>query len=141
MLWFDTLTDAGGEEHIWLHDGDTLGVLSAELGIDEEVDEVVLGSLLKSLDGETLETDIVLVGALDEFSDQLGEWELTDQKLGGLLVLLDFAGRDGTLLGTSDLLDTLGGTRGLTDGLTRDGLAWSLGSRSRLACCVLGACH
>ena len=141
MLWLDALADAGGEEHVWLHDGDTLGVFSAELGVDEQVDQVVLGGFLESLDGETLETDVVLVGALDQLSDQLGEWELADQKLGGLLVLLDFASRDGTLLRAADLLDALGGTRGLTDGLTRDGLAWGLGSGGRLACGVLSACH
>ena len=142
LVWLDAAADSGGEEHVWLHDGDSLGVLGAQLGVDEEVDEVVLGGLLEGLDGETLESDVLLVVALDELSDQLGEWELSDQQVGGLLVLLDFAGGDGTLLGSSDLLDaSLGGAGGLTDCLTGDGLTWGLGGGGRLTGGVFGASH
>ena len=116
-------------------------MLSAELGVDEQVDEVVLSSFLEGLDGESLESDVVLVGVLDELTDQLGEWELADQKVSGLLILLDFAGGDCALLGSSDLLDALGGTSGLTDGLAGDCLTRGLGGRGGLACCVFGTCH
>ena len=117
-------------------------MLGAQLGVDEEVDEVVLGGLLEGLDGETLESDVLLVVALDELSDQLGEGELSDQQVGGLLVLLDFAGGDGALLGSSDLLDaSLGGAGGLTDCLTGDGLTWGLGGGGRLTGGVFGASH
>ena len=106
-------------------------MLSAELGVDEEVDEVVLSSFLESLDSKTLESDVLLVVALDEFSDELGEWELSDQEVGGLLVLLDFAGCDCSLLGSSDFLDaSLRGACGLTDCLTGDSLTWCFGCGS-----------
>ena len=98
MIWLDAAADSGGELHIWLHDGNTLGVLGTKLSINEEVDKIVLSSLLKSLDGKTLETNISLVGVLNELTNKLGEWELTDQEIGGLLILLDFTCGDGTLL-------------------------------------------
>ena len=75
-----------------------------------------------------METDVVLVVVLNELTDELGEWKLTDQKISGLLILLDFSSGDCALLGSSDLLDTLTGTSGFTDCLTSDSLTWSLGS-------------
>ena len=82
-------------------------MLCAELCVDEQVDEVVLSSLLESLDGQALESDVGLVVVLDELSDELGEWELPDQQVSCLLILLDFTGGDCSLLGSPDLLDTL----------------------------------
>ncbi|CAL6031176.1 Conserved_hypothetical protein [Hexamita inflata] len=141
VVWFNSLTNSGGELHVWHHDGDTLGVFSAKLGINEQVDEIVFSGFLESLDGKTLETDVVLVVVLNKFTDELGEWELTDQKIGGLLILLDFSSGDCTLLGTSDLLDTLAGTSGLTDGLTGDSLTWSLGGGGGFTCGMFGSSH
>ena len=116
-------------------------MFGAELSIDEEVDEVVLGRFLQSLDGETLETDIVLVVALDEISDQFGERELADQKLRALLVLLDFAAGHGTLLRAAGFHDALGGAGRLTDCLTCDGLARRLRSGHGFASSVLSTSH
>ena len=98
MVWLNTLANSGGKLHVWHHDRDTLGVLGTQLGVDEQVDEIVLSSLLESLDGESLETDVGLVVVLDQLTDQLGEREFTDQEVGGLLILLDFPGGDGSLL-------------------------------------------
>ena len=75
-----------------------------------------------------METDVVLVVVLNKFTDELGEWEFTDQEICGLLILLDFSSGDCALLGTSDLLDTLTCASGFTDCLTGDSLTWSLGS-------------
>ena len=141
MIWLDSLSDSGGELHIWLHDGDTLGVLSTQLGINEQVDEIVLSSLLESLDGESLESDVGLVVVLDQLTDELGEWEFPDQEIGGLLILLDFASGDCSLLGPADLLDTLLGACGLTDCLTGNRLAWCLRGRGALTCGVFSAGH
>ena len=93
------------------------------------------------MDGKTLETDIVLVVALDQVSDELGEWELTDQKLRALLILLDFAAGDCALLRATCLHDALGGARRLTDGLACDGLTRGLGCGHGFACGVLCASH
>jgi len=98
VVWLNTLADSGGELHVWHHDRDTLGVLGTQLGVDEQVDEIVLSSLLEGLDGESLETDVGLVVVLDQLTDELGEGELTDQEVGGLLILLNFPGGDGSLL-------------------------------------------
>ena len=69
LVWLDAASDSGGEEHVWLHDGDTLGVFSAELGVNEEVDEIVFSGFLEGLDGKTLESNVLFVVALNEFSD------------------------------------------------------------------------
>ena len=98
MVWLNTLADSCGKLHIRHHDRDTLGVLGAQLGVDEQVDEIVFSSLLEGLDGESLETDVGLVVVLDQLTDELGEGELTDQEVGGLLILLNFPGGDGSLL-------------------------------------------
>lgn len=137
----NALANAGGKLHVGLHDGDALGMLGTELGVNEEVDEIVLGGFLESLDGETLETDVGLVVVLDEVTNKLGEGELADQEIGGLLILLDFTSGDDTLFGAADLLDTRGGSGGLTSCLTGDGLTGSLGGGGGLACCVFGTSH
>ena len=69
MVWLHTLTNAGSEFHIRLHDRDALGVFSAHLCVYKEVDEIVLGGLLHCLDGKSLEADIVLVIVGDELTN------------------------------------------------------------------------
>lgn len=137
----NALANSGSELHVGLHDGDALGMLGTELGVNEEVDEIVLGGFLESLDGETLETDVGLVVVLDEVTNKLGEGELADQEISGLLILLDFTSGDDTLFGAADLLDTGGGSCGLASCLTGDGLTGSLGGGGGLTCCVFGASH
>ena len=46
-------TDASGKLDILGHDGDTLGVDSAQVGVLEEPDEVGFASLLESHDGRS----------------------------------------------------------------------------------------
>ena len=130
MVRLNALSNASGEFHIRLHDGDALSVLSAHLRVNKEVDQIVLSGLLHGLDGETLETDIVLVVVRNQLTHKLGEGQLADQELGGLLVLLDFAGGNCTLLGAASLFHTTGCTRGLAGSFTGD----------RLAGCLSGAC-
>ena len=141
VIWLYSLPNTGGELHVWLHDRDTLGVLGAELCVDEEVDQIVLGGLLESLDGQTLESDVGFVVVLDKLTDELREWELADQEISSLLILLDFTSGHCSLLGTSDLLDTLAGACGLADCLAGDGLAGCLCCGGAFACGVLGTCH
>ena len=73
-------------------DGDTLGVDGAQVGVLEEGDEVSLNGLLESTDGRRLESQIRLE-VLGNFSDKALEGELSDEKLGGLLVATDLTGR------------------------------------------------
>ena len=53
-------TDAAGEVDVTGHDGDTLGVDGAQVGVLEETDDVGLSSLLKGEDGGGLEAEIAL---------------------------------------------------------------------------------
>jgi histone H3 len=73
--------DVPSQLNILGHDGDTLGVNGAEIGVLKEADQVGLGSLLKSKDGTSLETQIVLE-VLGNLTDETLERELADEKVG-----------------------------------------------------------
>jgi hypothetical protein len=77
----------------------------AQVGIFKERDEVSLDGLLKSTDGGRLEAEIRLE-VLSNLTNETLEWELADEKLGGLLVTTDLTESDGTRLITMWLLDT-----------------------------------
>ena len=53
-------TDAAGELDILGHDGDTLGVDGAQVGVLEQSNQVSLASLLQGHDGRALESEIGL---------------------------------------------------------------------------------
>ena len=53
-------TDAASELDVLGHDGDTLGVDGAKVGVLEEGDEIRLDGLLESTDGRGLEAEIGL---------------------------------------------------------------------------------
>ena len=108
--------DATGELDILGHDRDALGVDRAKVGVLEEADEVGLGGLLKGEDGRGLEAEVGLE-VLRDLADEALEGGLADQKLGGLLVLADFAQGDGTGAVAVGLLDASGGGGGLAGGL------------------------
>ena len=105
-------TDAARELDVLGHDGHTLGVDGAEVGVLEEADEVSLGGLLEGEDGGGLEAEVGLE-VLGDLADEALEGELADEELGGLLVLADLAERDGTGAVAVGLLDAAGGRGGL----------------------------
>ena len=74
--------------HVFWHDCDTLGVDGAQVGVFEEADQVGLGGFLESHDGAGLEAKVGLV-SLGDFTNKTLEWELAEEKLGGLLVATD----------------------------------------------------
>lgn len=113
-MWTDKLTDSN-----------TLGVDGAKVGVLEERDEVGLNGLLKSTDSRGLEAKVGLE-VLCDFTNQSLEGELSDEKLGTLLVPTNLTKSDGTGLITMRLLDTSGrwcrlagslGSQSLTRGL------------------------
>ena len=132
-------TDAAGELHILGHDGDTLGVDGAEVGVLEETDHVGLSSLLESEDGGGLETEVVLVLRSD-LTDKSLEGELADEELGALLEAADLAEGDGAWSEAVGLLDATGSDDLLGSLLVGDVLAGGLAT-GVLASCVLSACH
>jgi len=83
-------TDPPGELDVLGHDGDSLGVDGAKVGVLKETDEVGLGSLLESHDGGALEPEVGLE-ILSDLPHQTLEGQLADEELGGLLVSSDLS--------------------------------------------------
>ncbi|GMR31604.1 hypothetical protein PMAYCL1PPCAC_01808 [Pristionchus mayeri] len=88
-------TDAAGELDVLGHDGHSLGVDGAQVGVLEESDEVSLGGLLEGHHGGRLEAEVGLE-VLGDLADQTLEGELADEQLRGLLVATDLAESHGT---------------------------------------------
>ena len=76
--------DAAGQLDVLRHDGDTLGVDSAQVGVFEETDQVGLASLLKGHDSRALEAEIGLE-VLGDFTDKALEGQLADEELLSLI--------------------------------------------------------
>ena len=132
--------DSAGELHVLGHDGDTLGVDSAQVGILKEADHVGLRGLLEGEDGRGLETELVSV-LRGDFTDESLEGQLADQELSGLLETSDLTESDGARSEAVGLLDAVGGGLGLLGGsLVSDVLARVLGA-GVLAGGLLGASH
>merc|ERR1712141_591211 len=94
-----------GQLNILGHDGDTLGVDGAQVGVLEETHQVSFTGLLKCSNSCALEAEICLE-VLSDFSDQALEGQLADEKLGALLVTTDLAKSDGARPVPVGLLDT-----------------------------------
>ena len=132
-------TDSAGELHVLWHDGDSLGVDGAEVGVFEETDQVGLGGFLEGEDSGALESEVVLVLS-GNFTNESLEWELADEELGTLLESSDFTEGNGTWSESMGLLDTTGGGSLLGSSLVGDVLSWVLGA-SVLAGGLYCACH
>jgi hypothetical protein len=105
-------TDLASELNFFRHDGNTLGMNGAQVGVLEEANEVSLHSLLKGEDGRSLEAQVTLE-VLSNLADKTLEGELADEKVGGLLVPMDLAEGDGTRAVTVGLLHASSGGGGL----------------------------
>ena len=132
--------DSAGELHVLGHDGDTLGMDGAEVGVLEEADHVSLRGLLEGKDGRGLETELVSV-LRGDLTDESLEGELADEELGGLLETSDLTESDGARSEAVGLLDAVGGALGLLgSSLVGNVLAGVLGA-GVLAGSLLGAGH
>ena len=109
-------TDAPGQLDVLGHDGDTLGVDSAQVGIFEKTNKVSLRGFLEGHNGRRLETQVSLE-VLSDLTDKTLEGQLADQKFGGLLVTTDLTESDGTGTVTMGFLDSTGGGGALTGSL------------------------
>ena len=110
-------TDATSELDVLGHDGHSLGVDGAQVGIFEKTDQVGLASLLQGHDGRALETQVSLE-ILGDLTDQTLEGQLADEQLGRFLVTTDLTESDGSRAITMGLLHSSG---------SRGALAGSLG--------------
>jgi len=115
-------TDTLGELHVLWHDGHTLGVDRATVGVLVKTNQISLGGFLEGENGLGLETKVVLV-LLSDLANEALERRLADEEVSGLLVLADLtqsdrAGTEAVLLGASGSADNTGllgerGARGL----------------------------
>ena len=108
-------TDASGQLNVLWHDGDTLSVDGAEVGVLEQTDKVGFASLLESHDRGALESQVSLE-VLGDLTDQSLEGELPQQKFGRLLVSTDFSEGNCSRPVSVGFLDTSGGGCALAGG-------------------------
>ena len=131
--------DTAGELDVLGHDGDTLGVDGAQVGVFEESYEVGFGSFLEGHDSRALETEISFE-VLGDFTDQALEGKLADEELSALLVTTDLTESYGTRPVPVGFLDTSGGRCRFASCLGGELLAWGFASGG-LAGGLLGTGH
>ena len=85
-------SDSSRQLDILRHDGDSLGVDRAQVGVFEQANQVRFGRFLQGQDRGGLESQVSLE-ILGDFSDQSLERQLSDEQFRGLLVLADFSPR------------------------------------------------
>ena len=131
--------DTAGKLDVLGHDGHTLGVDGAQVGVLEKTDKVGFAGLLQSHDSRALEAQVSLE-VLGDLTDQALEGQLPDQELGALLVTTDLTQSNGSRPVTMGLLHSTGGWGALTGGLGGKLLPGGLAS-SRLTGGLLGTSH
>ena len=131
--------DAAGQLDVLRHDGDTLGVDGAQVGVLEQADKVGLRCFLQGKNGRALEAQ-VRFEVLGDLTHQTLEREFADEQISALLVASDFAKRDGTGTVAVGLLHTTGGGGGLAGCLGGELLAGRFAS-GRFAGGLLGTGH
>ena len=109
------------------HDGNTLGMDGAQVGVLEESNKVSLSSFLKSQDSRSLESKISLE-VLGDLTNKSLEGKLADEKLSALLVSSDFTESDSTRAVSVGLLDSTSSGGTLTSSLGGKLLTRSLSS-------------
>ena len=133
-------SDSASELEVLWHDGDSLGVDGAEVGVFEESNEVGLGGFLEGEDGGALESEVVLE-LRGDLTDESLEGKLSDEELGALLESSDFTESNCAWSESVWLLDAAGGgDLGLLGLLVSDVLSGGL-STSVLSSSLLGSCH
>ncbi len=132
-------TNAARKLDVLGHDGHTLGVDGAQVGVLEETNKVSLRRLLESSDGRGLEAEIGLE-VLSDLTNEALEGELADEKLSRLLVATDFTESDSSRAEAVRLLDATSGGGRLAGSLGGELLAGRLAT-GRFASSLLGTGH
>ena len=132
-------SNSSGQLDVLGHDGDTLGMDSAQVGVLKQTNQVSLTGLLESHDSRGLESQISLE-VLGNFSDQTLEWQLSDEKLSRLLVSSDLSEGHSSWPVSVGLLDSSSGWSRFSCSLGGQLLSWSLSS-SGFSCSLLGTSH
>ena len=125
--------------HVFWHDGDSLGVDGAKVGVFEKSDHVGFSGLLEGEDGGRLESKVSLE-VVGDFSNESLERKLSDEEFSGFLESSDLSEGDSSWSESVGSLDTTGGW-GLTFGLfVSDVLSWLLGT-GHFSSGMLGSSH
>ena len=109
-------TDSAGKLNVFGHDGDSLGVDGAQVGVLKQTNKIGLAGFLKGHHGRALETQISLE-VLSDLTDQTLEGQLAYQQFCGFLVTPDLTKSHSTGPVTMRFLDSTSGRRALTSGL------------------------
>jgi hypothetical protein len=120
-------TNATSKLNILGHNGDTLGVNGAKIGVLEESNEVSLSSFLKGKNGRPLEAEISLE-ILSNLTNKSLERKLADEELSGLLVSADLSKCNSPWAVSVRLLHSTSGRSGLAGSLCGELLSWGLAS-------------
>ena len=107
-------SDSLGELDVSGHDGNSLGVDGAQVGVFEEGDKVSFSGFLEGKHGWALESELLLE-LVSDFSDESLEGKFSDEEVSGLLVFPDFSEGNCSWLESVGFLDT-GGDWGALSG-------------------------
>jgi hypothetical protein len=132
-------SDASSELNVLGHDGHSLGVDGAQIGVLEETHQIGLARLLQRRDGAALEAKVRLE-VLRNLAHQTLKGQLADEQLRALLVATDLAERHRARTIAMRLLDASGGGRTLASSLGGQLLARRFASR-RFASGLLRTSH
>ena len=108
--------DTPGKLDVLGHDSDTLGVDGAQVGVLEQSNEIRFAGFLEGSNGGALEPEICLE-VLSNLSHQTLEGELSNEKLGRLLVSPDLTESHSARPVSVGLLHSSGGWSGLSGSL------------------------
>jgi len=131
--------NAPGQLDVLRHDGHSLGVNGAQVGVLEETDQISLAGLLQRHDGGALEAQVGLE-VLGDLADETLERQLADEKFGALLVPTDFTQGHGAGPVAMRLLHAAGGRGALASRLGGELLPGGLAT-GRFASGLLGTSH
>ncbi len=131
--------DAARQLDVFGHDGDSLGVDGAQVGVLKQTDQISLAGLLQGHDSGALEAQVRLE-ILRDFSHQALERQFADQQLGGLLITADLSESHGPGPVTVGLLDAAGGWGALPGGFSSELLPRGFAT-GRFTSRLLGSCH
>ncbi|XDV19092.1 hypothetical protein PO909_024659 [Leuciscus waleckii] len=109
--------DAAGQLDVFGHDGDSLGVDGAQVGVLKQTHQISLARLLQGHDSRALEAQIRLE-ILSDFSHQALERQFANQQFSGFLITANLSQRHGTGPVTMRLLNATGSGCALTGGFS-----------------------
>ena len=132
-------SDSSGQLDVLGHDGNSLGMDGAQVGVLKQTNKVSLTGLLESHDSRGLESQVSLE-VLGNLSHQTLEGQFSDEQLSRLLVSSDLSESNSSWPVSVGFLDSSSGWSRFSCSLGGQLLSWSLSS-SGLSCCLLGTSH